>query len=210
MRQLIFVWTVLLATILAATTHAADMRVYFGTYTRGKDSQGIYTCLMDAKTGKLHSLELAAEADNPSFVALHPSKPLLYSVGEVDDYEGKSAGSVCAFEIDESTGKLQLINRVSSHGAAPCHIVVDAAGKHVLTANYSAGNANINRIKDDGGLGEQTGFTQHTGSSVNKSRQEAPHAHSINLDKANKFAFVADLGIDQIKVYRYNLSLIHI
>ena len=43
---------------------------------------------------------------------------------------------------------------------------------------------------------------QHTGNSVDPARQEGPHAHSINLDPANRFAFVADLGLDKVMVYR--------
>src|SRR5262249_34919151 len=59
-------------------------------------------------------------------------------------------------------------------------------------------------IKEDGSLDKQTDFVQHKGHSVNKNRQEAPHAHSINLDPANHFAFVADLGLDAVLVYRFN------
>jgi 6-phosphogluconolactonase len=39
---------------------------------------------------------------------------------------------------------------------------------------------------------------------VNRERQEGPHAHSVNLDAANRFAFVADLGVDKIFVYRFD------
>jgi 6-phosphogluconolactonase len=45
---------------------------------------------------------------------------------------------------------------------------------------------------------------RHSGKSVNAVRQEAPHAHSINLDAGNRFAFVADLGLDQVLIYRFD------
>jgi 6-phosphogluconolactonase len=37
---------------------------------------------------------------------------------------------------------------------------------------------------------------------VNPRRQKEPHAHSINVSPDNRFAFVADLGIDKIMIYR--------
>ena len=39
---------------------------------------------------------------------------------------------------------------------------------------------------------------------MNKDRQEGPHAHSINLDPANRFAFVADLGLDKVMIYKFD------
>jgi 6-phosphogluconolactonase len=175
--------------------------VYVGTYT-GKNSKGIYRFDMDPETGKLSNRALAVETKNPSFLAVHPSKRFLYAVGELDAIGGKKGGGVSAFALDPKTGDLKLLNQQSSVGAGPCHLVVDKAGKCVLAANYGGGSAVVLPIKEDGSLGEHTSFQQHKGSSVNKDRQEAPHAHSINLDAANRFAFVADLGLDAVIVYR--------
>ena len=61
-------------------------------------------------------------------------------------------------------------------------------------------------IKSDGKLGKPTGFVQHTGSSVNPRRQKGPHAHSINVSPDNRFAFVADLGIDKIMIYKLDIE----
>src|SRR5206468_2968131 len=59
-------------------------------------------------------------------------------------------------------------------------------------------------VKEDGSLEPNSAFKQHKGSSVNKQRQEGPHAHSINLDAANRFAVVADLGLDKVLVYKFD------
>ena len=115
------------------------LRVYFGTYT-GAKSKGIYVAPFDTATGKLGALRVAAETENPSFLALHPTRPLLYAVNEVDNYEGQKAGAVSAFAIDPATGELRALSRASSRGAAPCHLVVDRSGRHVLVANYSGGS----------------------------------------------------------------------
>lgn len=177
--------------------------VFLGTST-GPKSKGIYRCTMDLTTGRLGEPELAAEVANPSFLAIHPSRRFLYAVGEMEQFGGKKGGAVSAFRLDPKTGKLALLNQASSGGAGPCHLVVDRAGKHVLVANYGGGSAAVLAVGEDGKLGQQTEFVQHQGSSVDKSRQEGPHAHSINLDAANRFAFVADLGLDRVMVYRYN------
>ncbi len=174
--------------------------VYVGTYTNAK-SKGIYRLEMDAATGKLTGLQLAAATPSPSFVAIHPTGKYLYAVGEGS---GKGDGSVSAFALDRKTGALKLLNKQSSVGGGPCHINVDKAGKNVLVANYGGGSAVVLPIEADGRLAEASCFVQHKGSSVDKSRQEAPHAHSINLDKANRFAFVADLGLDKVLIYRFD------
>jgi 6-phosphogluconolactonase len=47
---------------------------------------------------------------------------------------------------------------------------------------------------------------QHAGKSVNPERQTGPHAHCVTLDNANRFAFVCDLGLDKVLIYRYDAS----
>jgi 6-phosphogluconolactonase len=177
--------------------------VFIGTYTGGA-SKGIYRCELDLATGKLTEPVLAGKTKDPSFLAIHPNHRFLYAVGEIDNFKGKNAGAVSAFAIDPKTGDLTMLNQQSSGGAGPCHLVVDRHGKHVLVANYSGGSASVLPIGDDGRLGTATAFVQHKGSSVKPQRQEAPHAHSINLDPANHFAVVADLGLDKVLVYRYD------
>src|SRR5262245_16282256 len=176
--------------------------VYVGTYTQ-KGSKGIYRCELDLATGKLSAPVLAGESTNPSFLAIHPNQRFLYAVNEVGDFEGKKTGAISAFAIDPKTGDLTLLNQQASGGDGPCHLVVDKEGKNVLAANYGGGSACVLPITADGKLGEATSVIQHKGSSVNPKRQEAPHAHSINLDPANRFAFVADLGLDKVMVYRF-------
>ena len=180
-----------------------ELRVYVGTYTRGT-GKGIYLFHLDLATGRLQSAGLAAEVANPSFLAVHPGRQFLYAVGEMGNVAGGKAGAVSAFSIDPKTGKLALLNQQVSRGAGPCHLVVDRTGKYVLVANYGGGSVACLPIRADGRLGEATAFVQHQGSSVNPRRQQGPHAHSVNLDAANRFAFVADLGLDKILVYRFD------
>ena len=180
--------------------------VYIGTYTQ-RGSQGIYHADLDLGTGALGSPRLAAKVVNPSFLAIHPSHKFLYAVGEVGDFAGGKGGAVSALAIDPASGGLLLVNQKSSRGSGPCHVVVDRSGKFVLVANYGGGSVACLPIRADGSLGDAASFVQHAGSSVDPRRQEGPHAHSVNLDPANRFAFVADLGLDKVLIYRFDATL---
>ncbi|MCH7558017.1 MAG: lactonase family protein [Planctomycetes bacterium] len=184
------------------TVWAEPLPVYFGTYTRSENSsKGIYRSVLDLETGKLSEPVLAAEARNPSFLEIHPNGKFLYAVSEAG-----GAGSVSAYAIDRRAGTLRFLNQQPSGGAGPCHVSIDHAGRNLLVANYGSGSASVIPIKTDGRLGEPTGFVQHAGSSVNPSRQKGPHAHSINVSADDRFAFVADLGIDKIMIYRLDIE----
>ncbi len=180
------------------TVSAESLLVYLGTYTSGAGSgQGIYRSALDLETGKLSDPALAAEAKNPSFLEIHATGKFLYAVSE-----SGGDGSVGAYAIDPDTGNLRLLNQQPSGGAGPCHVSIDHTGRNVLVANYGSGSASVMPIRPDGSLAEPTGFVQHEGSSVHPERQKGPHAHSINVSPDNRFAYVADLGIDRIMIYR--------
>jgi 6-phosphogluconolactonase len=179
--------------------------VYIGTYT-DHGSKGIYSYRFDSSTGKLASLGLAAETAEPSFLAIDSSGRFLYAVNETDSYNGQPSGGVSAFAIHFDTGKLSLLNQVSSHGGGPAHIILDRTGKYALVSNYGLGSVAVFPVLKDGRLGEATSFVQHKGSSVDPERQKEPHAHAIALSPDNRFAVVADLGLDQLLVYSFDAA----
>lgn len=195
---------------IVPSARAADGKFlfYVGTYTtdNGKNtkSQGIYAYRFDSATGKITSLGLAAETTNPSFVAVHPGGRYLFAVNELGNYKGPNSGGVSAFSIDQATGKLTFLNEVPSRGADPCYIIVDRTGKYVLVANYTGGSVAVFPIGTDGKLGEASAFVQHTGHGANPERQEGPHAHSIDVSPDNRFAFVDDLGLDELLTYKFD------
>jgi 6-phosphogluconolactonase len=199
----------LVALLLSAPLAFADepakarpdkLRIYVGTYTEKTKSKGVYVLEIDLATGKLSEPRLAGEAVNPSFVAIAPDHRHLYAVDEIADFKGQKAGAISAFAIEKG-GTLKHLNRQSSKGAGPCHVIVDRTGKYILAANYGGGSVVVLPIQEGGKLGGATGFVQHRGKSVNPDRQEGPHCHSINLDNANRFAAVADLGLDTVSTY---------
>jgi 6-phosphogluconolactonase len=196
--------TILLSAILycSGAAQAERYRVFVGTYTGGDSiSKGVYSCEFDAETGKLSDPVLAAELINPSFLAIHPSGKYLYAVNEVSEGPGRGNGAVTALTIN-ADGTLTKINHQASEGGAPCHCNVDSTGTNLLIANYGGGNVAVYPISEDGSLKPVSCNIQHEGSSVDKSRQGAPHAHSINISSDNKFAYAADLGLDKIMIYK--------
>jgi 6-phosphogluconolactonase len=189
----------------AATSprNAKEFLVYIGTYTGGK-SKGIYVSRFDSVSGRLGAPELAAESVSPSFLAIHPNQRFLYAANESGDFAGKKSGAVSAFVIDSRSGRLTPLNQQPSGGDGPCHVAVDKTGKTVLVANYGGGSVEALPIKSDGSLDGPATFIQHRGSSVDKSRQEGPHAHFITTDAANRFALACDLGLDKVVVYKFD------
>jgi len=183
--------------------------VYVGTYT-GPKSQGIYVFRLQAENPAVSQnitlvpLGLAAASSNPSFLALDLKRRLLFAVNEVSEFDGKPTGAVSAFAIDKTKGTLALINQQPSMGAGPCHLVLDGSGRHLLVANYGSGSVSVLPVAADGRLGVASDVVQHTGSSVNPERQKGPHAHCVTIDRANRFVFVCDLGLDKVLAYRFD------
>jgi len=185
-------------------TRPEDGIMYVGTYTRAP-SKGIYAYRFQGATGAITPLGaagLAAETENPSFLAVHPNQRFLYAVNEVSRYEGKDAGSVSAFSIDRATGTLTLLNRVSSRGGSPCHLELDRSGKWLFVANYGGGSVAAFPVHPDGKVGEASAFFQHTGAGADAARQKGPHAHETVVSPDNRYVLAVDLGLDKVFTYR--------
>ncbi len=156
---------------------------------------GIHQYDFDLATGALQHRS-STEKAKPSFLAFHPGGQFIYGTGK----------GLSAFAIDQKSGKLSFLNAVPYQKQGLCHLTVDKTGNNVLCAGYGAGTVMVQRIEKDGRLGEQSTLVQHEGSSVVENRQKSPHAHSINLDSQNGFAFAADLGTDDIFIYRFDAA----
>ncbi len=185
---------------------AAETLVYLGTYTRG-ESKGIYRSTLDEATGELSNPVIAAELENPSFLVVSPDQKYLFAVSENGKFKGKEGGGVSSFAIGKNGG-LTLINQVNSGGGAPCHISTDPEGKSVLVANYMGGSTSSYQIAANGKLVSPAagGFIQHEGQGAQLPRQASPHAHSVNVDPSGKRAFVADLGLDKVLIYKLDAA----
>lgn len=186
--------------------------VYVGTYTLGTNGQeakstgskGIYVYRYNTESGDLTPLGVAGETTNPSWVTVAPNGRFLYAANEIENFRGPNSGGVSAFSIDHKTGKLTFLNEVPTRGADPCYVSVDKSGKFVLVANYTGGSVAVFPILADGKLGEASAFIQHTGHGADPERQEGPHAHFVDVSPDDHFAFVDDLGLNELLVYKFD------
>jgi 6-phosphogluconolactonase len=186
----------------AQEKHAAGNHylAYVGTYTTKTASKGIYAFRYDASSGKLEPLGVAAETEDPSWIAIHPNGKFLYAANEA----GKNS-TVSGFALDAKTGKLTLLNELPALGEDPCYISLDKTGKYLLVANYTSGNVVVFPLGADGKLGPATANVRDEGPlGPNKERQEGPHAHWIETSAGNRFAYVSDLSLDRVLIYKFD------
>ena len=176
-------------------------RVLVGTQTSGT-SKGIYSYSFDSASGELGTPELAAEADNPTFLALSSNGRNLLVANELDHYEGKSGGAVSSYTIDRANARLTKMNEVASQGGGTCHVAFDHTGRSAFCANYGGGSAASFSVGADGRLSPAVSFFQYTGHGPDEKRQMRPHAHRVTVSPDNRFLLVNDLGLDVIHIYR--------
>jgi 6-phosphogluconolactonase len=194
---------------------------YVGTYNSAADGsahgEGIYLVEMNPQTGELSQPRLVSKSPNPAWISIHPSKKYLYAANEMTGADSNRS-AVTAFSIDAASGNLAELNSVSSEGAGPAHMSIDAKGKFVFVANYAGGTIAVLPIQDDGSLGKAVDVHRDNGDIGSKhatsaprgsfaiSGHERPHAHMILPDPANKFVIATDLAQDRIYVYAFDAT----
>jgi 6-phosphogluconolactonase len=180
--------------------------------------QGVYLFEMNPATGELSPREQVSDVSSPAWLAFDPTKTHLYVANEIANFQGTMSGSVSAFTIDRSNGRLALLNAVSSQGAGPAHLSVHPSGRYVLVANYGGGSVAVLPIRSNGELGSATDFKQDQGAvgppratnappgSFAISGHEGPHTHMIQADPSGRFVLVSDLGMDQICIWAFDAN----
>jgi 6-phosphogluconolactonase len=190
--------TLLMIACLADGAWAEPMDVYFGT--GGGGAKGIYRAKFDTGTGKLTQPELAAEIQRPGFLAWHPDGKKLYAVAGVE-----GGGGVAGYVVKDD-GELELINTSVIGDGGGTHIAVHPSGTFLLTAQYGGGSVALMPIDADGRLGESVVTEHEGGSKVVGNRQDSPHPHWCGYSPDGEFAFVPDLGTDNIHVYKVDVA----
>jgi 6-phosphogluconolactonase len=190
------------------------MLVLVGTYTEpivfgtGKvvegKGEGIYAFRVDESSGALQAVGATAGVANPSYLAPDATGRFLYAVNELKVFGGRPSGTVSAFAIGPADATLRALNTQLTHGTDPCHVAVHPQGKHVFVANFMSGSVCVLPVRDDGSLGAACDFVQHQGSGIDPQRQRGPHAHAVTFDPSGRFAFVPDLGLDRVMIYRFD------
>jgi len=221
-----FVSTAALAPVLARTQQRdGPILAYVGTYSspQGPEGskgrgEGIYLFEVNQATGALQQREVFKNDSNPAWLAFGPSRTHVYSANETPTYQGAPSGSASAYSIDRSTGRLTLLNTVSSEGAGPAHMSVHPSGKCALIANYAGGTVAVLPIRPSGELGPATDVKRNEGQlgplhaasappgSFAISGHDHPHAHMILSDPTGKFVLASDLALDQILIWKIDLE----
>lgn len=163
------------------------------------------TASWNADTGEIGAITLAAEVDTPSFLAAfqRPGKEtLLYAISEASG----AAARVSAYTTVPGTGRLKLLNRVSSGGDGPAHVSVSPDGRTVLVSNYGGGSVTSFQVKADGSLSEAVSHFQFTGSGPNHERQSQPHTHSAVASPDGRYVLVNELGLDRILLFHLDAA----
>lgn len=187
-----------------------EQHIFVGTYTKkeghvdGKGA-GIYRLTFFEKGDSIHfdtTKTKSFKTINPSYITISPNQKYLYAVNELNPNDGDS-GTVEAYEINDQTHDIKLINQQKTNNYAPCHVTVDQTNKMAFVANYVGGIVVSYPILDNGGLDSASTVIELKGKGITD-RQESSHPHSTFISPDNKFVFIADLGTDKITRYAIN------
>lgn len=179
-----------------STTASDSIYFYVGTNS-GDPEEGIYTFKIDLESGKSEFVSKYPNILNPGYLAITDDKKKLYAVHGI---KGEKESYVSAFTINKNNGALEFLNNRSTNGRGGCHVSTTAEGD-VVVANYSSGSVSLLPTIENGNLTPAASTIEHTGSSINKERQNGPHAHFIQQGIGDLF-YAVDLGIDKIMLYK--------
>jgi len=183
-----------------ATSQQSNSQLFLvGTYTE-EESQGVNLVSLNPNDGGFKIESVNGKIKNPSYVIANKANTLAFAVQES---EGDRGGEVSSFKIDRDSKKLTKINSVKTEGDGPCYLTLDPSEKFILVGNYGGGNLSVIPVNAQGEMTEAVQTKAHSGSSVNKERQEAPHVHSVVFHPNKNQVFVADLGIDKVNIYDF-------
>jgi 6-phosphogluconolactonase (cycloisomerase 2 family) len=180
------------------------------------NGRGIHLFKVDRTTGALSPYGVFEMGSSPSCLVINSAGTRLYSAGETDRMGESNPGSISAFAINRADGQLTLLNTVSSGGAGPTHVSIHPSGRFLLVANYFGGSVSVLPILPDGKLGAASDVKKDAGTIGPKTATNAPagsfafsghdqpHAHMIEADPSGRFVVHADLGLDQILVWKFD------
>lgn len=171
--------------------------IWTGSYTadRNGNGEGIGALNVDAD-GELTSLGLAVAANSPSFLAVHPTLPVLYAVAE----EGKM---VRAYRRS-GAAELEEMGQSWPAGEAACHVAADPQGRFIVVTCWGDGQVILYELDHDGAMTSRTSaeaaVDPHQAGPTDEPRPSRAHS-SIMLPDGR--VMTTDLGHDLVRVWRY-------
>ena len=172
---------------------SASYNLLVGSYTR-EGNPGIEVFDANTHSGTVQG-RYSRTMPNASFLAVSASTQYLYTVSEQS-----GNASVAAFKLN-SKGEYDLLNTAAAKGSGPCHVAIRESTQTVYAANYGSGSLSVFKT-ENGRLLPIAQHFQYAGSSINKSRQQGPHAHQVVVSPDQLYLYVNDLGTDRIYQHR--------
>ena len=143
-----FVWTITVMMSGRSAVHAQTgdearpLIAYVGTYTSPLknmrttqvdlppgNGRGIHLFKVNRLTGVMTPYDLYEMGTSPSALVFNKNRTRMYSANETERTGAGEAGSVSAFAVSPTDGKLKLLNSVSSGGKGPAHLSIHPSGK---------------------------------------------------------------------------------
>jgi len=180
-------------------------------YAKGANAKGIAAFEFDESDGSAWPLQTIEGVENPTFLSLDPSGPFLNATCEIAAW---NEGLVITYAVERSSGALTYCNMQPSRGSYAVHSAADRTGRLLFAVNYGAGPATqrpnrsivVYDRRPGGEIGAPIFEATHEGDGPIAARQERPHAHNVRVSPGNRFAVVADLGIDALMIYRFDAA----
>ncbi len=199
MKKIFLLLSLIINVLIVFGQNSGKQKFYVGTFT-SEGAKGIYLCEFDTENGDIVLKQTFEGVDNPNFLKVSPDKKYLYVANRAPKEIESTGGYISAYEIVKN-GKLNFLNKQLSHGADPCHVDVSPDGRFVSVANYGGGTTAIYPIANNGSLLPASSVIVNEGSSIDKSRQNKPYAHSMKFSPFENKVFSADLGTDHLNIF---------
>lgn len=166
-----------------------------GPYVPTANGEGILSCTLDLKSGKIEKNSLCKEGVNATYLDKSSNEKYLFAA--IDRFS--EIGSVSVFSIG-SNGSLSRLSTQPSHGKSTCHIASDRNGKRIFLTSYM--DSKLTAYNFEGSeISPATEIITYEGSGPNVERQQDSHAHQAVVSPDNKWLYVCDLGSDKIWIH---------
>ena len=166
---------------------------YIGSYSYTGSAKGITICDVDVERGVLKK-RTEIEVNNSSYLVVSRDQKTLYSI--VDE-------GVVAFHILEN-GALSRINTRNIRGMRGCHLAIDRDDEYLMVSGYHDGKATLLRLEKDGSVGPIVDGFYDKGIGSVAERTFRPHVSCSRMTDDQKYILVADMGMDQVKILRFD------
>lgn len=154
---------------------------------------GIYRAAFDPETGKLGNPEVAAQFGAASWIAPHPSEPILYT-----SLKERGKQGILSWRI-EADGSLSRQSELLLEVGSPTHIAVNPQGTLVATAHYGGEAGTLIALESDGSLKAPALVTPNESDCPGHyPQQNQSRPHFVAFTEGGRHIHQADLGADRI------------